>query len=162
MSAVVYPGSFDPFTCGHMDVLKRCAALYETVYVGVLNNAQKKHLFSLDERKELIELACKSGGLNNVVVRAFDGLLVDFARACGAKAIIRGLRSAADFDYEARLFAANKHLAPDIETVFFAAEPGLAFINSGLVREIGAYGGRIDGLVPDEIKNIIEERLSNR
>lgn len=159
MSIVVYPGSFDPFTCGHMDILCRSAALYDKVYVGVLNNAEKRHIFSLEERKGFVELACREAALKNVAVSAFDGLLVEFARRCGAKAIVRGLRSATDFTYEAQLFAANRHLAPDIETVYLPASPELAFLSSGLVREIGSYRGSIDGLVPDAIKNIIAERL---
>ena len=162
MHIVVYPGSFDPITCGHMDVLRRGAALCDKLYVGVLNNAQKRHAFSLEERKAFIELACRAEGIKNVEARAFDGLLVNFAAQCGATALLRGLRNAEDFSYEAQLFAANRHLAPNIETVYLAANPALAFISSGLVREICSYGGNIDGLVPDAIKNIIAERLSKR
>ncbi|MCE5235547.1 MAG: pantetheine-phosphate adenylyltransferase [Clostridiaceae bacterium] len=160
--SVVYPGSFDPLTCGHMDILKRGAALYDRIFVGVLNNAQKRHAFSLDERKSFVELACRAEGLQNVEVRAFDGLLVDFAQACGAQAILRGLRTPEDFTYEAQLCAANRHLAPELETVYLIAKPALAFLSSALVREIGSYNGTIDGLVPDAIKNTIAERLSKR
>ncbi|HMM30238.1 MAG TPA: pantetheine-phosphate adenylyltransferase [Clostridia bacterium] len=162
MRIAVYPGSFDPLTCGHMDLIKRGAALCDKLYVGVLNNAQKHHVFSLEQRKSFIELACQTVGVKNVEARAFDGLLVDFAGQCGATALLRGLRTSEDFSYEAQLFAANRHLAPHIETVYLAADPALAFISSGLVREICSYGGNIDGLVPDAIKNIIAERLSKR
>jgi pantetheine-phosphate adenylyltransferase len=162
MSVVVYPGSFDPFTLGHLDILARSASLYDKVYVGVLNNAGKRHTFSLEERKIFVEAVCNAEGIRNIEVLAFDGLLVEFARACGAKAVIRGLRTASDFVYEAQMFAANRNLAPDIETVYLAANPALAFISSGIVREIGAFGGNIDGLVPDAIKNTIAERLLKR
>lgn len=162
MNVVVYPGSFDPFTLGHLDILARSALLYDKVYVGVLNNSMKRHAFSPEERKIFVKAVCDSEGIQNVEVLAFDGLLVEFARTCGAKALIRGLRTASDFVYEAQMFAANRHLAPDIETVYLAANPALSFISSGLVREIGAFGGNIDGLVPDAIKNTIAERLLKR
>lgn len=160
--SVVYPGSFDPLTCGHMDILRRGAALYDRVFVGVLNNAQKRHAFSLEERKLFVELACRAAGLQNVEVLAFDGLLVDFAHACGAQAILRGLRTTEDFTYEAQLCAASRYLAPGLETVYLIAKPDLAFLSSALVREIASYNGTIDGLVPDAIKNTIAERLSKR
>ena len=162
MRIAVYPGSFDPLTLGHMDILTRSAALYDRLIVGVLNNAQKRHALSIEERKSLVERACRAAGRQNVEALAFDGLLVEFARAHGAKVLVRGLRNVEDFSYEAQLFAANRHLAPDVETVYLAADPALAFLSSGLVRELCAYNGSIDGLVPDAIKNTIAERLSKR
>ncbi len=155
----VYPGSFDPFTAGHSDVLVHAVSLFDTVYVSVLNNAAKVPVFSAEERVELIRRMVESEGLKNVIVTRFDGLLADYARAIGAQYIIRGLRAVTDFEYEFQIDAMNRHLAPEVRTVYFMARPEHSFLSSSVVREVGSMGGSIQGLVPESIHDIIAERL---
>ncbi len=159
MRTCVYPGSFDPFTIGHHDVLERAVEMFDRVYVSVLNNADKHPVFSVDERVDLIRRMADAEGMKNVIVTSFDGLLVDYAHQIGADYVIRGLRAAMDFEYEFQINALNLHLAPDVETVYFMARPEHSFLSSSVVREIGSMGGNIKGLVPDSIQNIIAERL---
>lgn len=159
MRTCVYPGSFDPFTIGHHDVLERAIAMFDRVYVSVLNNASKHPVFSVEERVEMIQRMVEAEGMPNVVVTHFDGLMVDYARAIGADYVIRGLRATMDFEYEFQINALNLHLAPDVDTVYFMARPEHSFLSSSAVREIGSMGGNIDGLVPSSIQNIIAERL---
>ena len=161
MRTCVYPGSFDPFTIGHHDVLERAISMFDRVYVSVLNNAAKHPVFSVEERVDMIEQMVAAEGMENVVVTHFDGLLVDYARAIKADYVIRGLRATMDFEYEFQINALNIHLAPDVETVYFMARPEHSFLSSSAVREIGSMGGNIRGLVPDSIQNIIAERLKN-
>ncbi len=162
MKTAVYPGSFDPFTLGHLDVLKHACELFDTVYVGVLINRNKSYAFTLDERRAMVENVLAAEGLTNALVDTFDGLLVEYMRRVNATYIVRGLRSAADYFYESEIAAVNKQLMPVARTVYLAADPQLAFISSGTVREIASFGGAIDGLVPDSIKQIIAERLIQR
>ena len=159
MRTCVYPGSFDPFTIGHHDVLERAIAMFDRVYVSVLNNASKHPVFSVEERVEMIQRMVEAEDMPNVVVTHFDGLMVDYARAIGADYVIRGLRATMDFEYEFQINALNLHLAPDVDTVYFMARPEHSFLSSSAVREIGSMGGNIDGLVPSSIQNIIAERL---
>jgi len=159
MRTCVYPGSFDPFTIGHHDVLEHAIAMFERVYVSVLNNAAKHPVFSVEERVDMIRQMVEAEGMENVVVCHFDGLLVEHARSVGADYVIRGLRATMDFEYEFQINALNRHLAPDVETVYFMASPEHSFLSSSGIREIGAMGGNIRGLVPDSIENIIAERL---
>ena len=159
MRTCVYPGSFDPFTIGHHDVLERAIAMFDRVYVSVLNNASKHPVFSVEERVEMIQRMVEAEGMPNVVVTHFDGLMVDYARAIGADYVIRGLRATMDFEYEFQINALNLHLAPDVDTVYFMARPEHSFLSSSAVREIGSMGGNIDELVPNSIQNIIAEKL---
>lgn len=159
MKIGVYPGSFDPFTNGHMDVLKRASKLFDQVVVAVLLNTTKTPSFTVMERLSLIDEAVLSEGLTNVVSSQFEGLLVDFSRNIGANYIIRGLRAVMDFEYEFQIGSVNRKLSPDIETVFFMASPEYSFIRSSLVREVAGMGGSIDGLVPEVNKSSIIERL---
>ena len=142
----VFPGSFDPLTNGHVDVIERACRLFDRVVVAVLVNSGKTPLFSLDERVAIIRDAF--AGQDSVEVETFDGLLVEFARRRKAVAVVRGLRRAADFDYEVQMTDMNRHLDADIETVFLVPSPQVAFISSTLVKEIAALGGPVDGLVP--------------
>lgn len=160
MRICVYPGSFDPFTEGHMDVLRHAVELFDFVHVGVLNNVSKKPLFTAAERVEMIERAIADQNFLNVKVSSFEGLLVEFAKSIDAKYIIRGLRATTDFEYEFQIGAINRHLAPDIQTVYFMASPEHSFLSSSGIKEIGIWGGRIDGLVPDCIEKTIRERLA--
>ena len=159
MRICVYPGSFDPFTIGHHDVLERAIEMFELVYVSVLNNAAKRPVFTVKERVDMIQRMADAEGMKNVVVTHFDGLMVDYARAIDASYVIRGLRATMDFEYEFQISALNLHLAPDVQTVYFMARPEHSFLSSSAVREIGSMGGNIKGLVPDSIQNIIAERL---
>ncbi|HWQ07107.1 MAG: pantetheine-phosphate adenylyltransferase [Clostridiaceae bacterium] len=159
MRVCVYPGSFDPFTVGHHDVLEHAAEMFDRVHVGVLNNATKSPVFSVDERVDMIQRMIDAEKLQNVVVSHFEGLLVDYAHGIGADYIVRGLRATMDFEYEFQINALNRHLAPDIKTVYFMARPEHSFLSSSGVREIGVLGGSIEGLVPECIQNIIAERL---
>ena len=147
----VYPGTFDPLTNGHMDVIARAARLLDKLVVGVAVNSGKAPLFSLEERVELVQaemasIANKNGTV--IEVRPFQGLLIDFAREQGASMIVRGLRVVADFDYEFQMAGMNYRMAPDIETVFLMASERHQFIASRLVKEVAALGGDITSFVP--------------
>jgi pantetheine-phosphate adenylyltransferase len=159
MRVCVYPGSFDPFTVGHHDVLEHAAQMFDRVVIAVLNNSSKSPVLSVKERVEMISRMVESEKLGNVVVSHFEGLLVDYAHQIGADYIVRGLRATMDFEYEFQINALNRHLAPDIKTVYFMASPEHSFLSSSVVREIGSLGGNIEGLVPESIHNIIAERL---
>ena len=158
----VYPGSFDPFTIGHYDVLLHAVELFDTVYVSVLNNSAKKPIFSVEERVEMIERVVRAEALSNVRVTSFEGLLVDYAARIDASYIIRGLRAITDFEYEFQLDAVNRHLNGSIRTVYFMASPEHSFLSSSSVREIGSMRGDITGLVPESIHKTIAERLANQ
>ena len=162
MRIVVYPGTFDPFTMGHLDILTRACLLFDHVYVAVLANNEKVPKFSAKERCDMIKASIQAAGINNATVESNEGLLVNYVREKSACAVVRGLRDAADLAYEARLDSANRRLLSGFETVCLMARPEMGFLNSGIVREIGAYGGDISGLVPEAIKNTIAERLINR
>jgi pantetheine-phosphate adenylyltransferase len=162
MKIGVYPGSFDPFTVGHLDVLRNAAGLFDTVYVAVLNNSAKKPVFSVEERLEMLERMIADEGLTNVKAASFGGLLVDFAKQIGAQYIIRGLRAITDFEYEFQIDAVNRHLNPEIRTVYFMANPAHSFLSSSNVREIGEMGGSIEGLVPQCNYHYLRERLARQ
>ena len=152
----VFPGSFDPLTNGHVDVIDRASRLFDRVVVALLVNTGKTPLFTLEERAAIIRETF--AGRSSVEVDTFDGLLVEYARRRGAAAVVRGLRRAADFDYEVQMTDMNRHLDGSIETVFLVPSPGVAFISSTLVREIAALGGPVDGLVPDPVRTRILRR----
>lgn len=158
----VYPGSFDPFTKGHLDILRNASLLFDQVYVGVLVNEAKHPVFSAEERVFMIQTVLAEVGFPNVCVQSFEGLLVEYAHSIRASHVIRGLRATTDFEYEFQIGAINRHLAPDIQTLYFMASPEHSFLSSSAVREIGSWNGNIDGLVPDCIKHIITERLAKR
>jgi len=162
MKIGVYPGSFDPFTIGHLDVLKNAAGLFDTVYVAVLNNSAKSPVFSVEERVGMIDCMIAAEGLSNVRSGSFAGLLVDYAKQIGAQYIIRGLRAITDFEYEFQIDAVNRHLNPDVRTVYFMANPAHSFLSSSNVREIGEMGGSIEGLVPACNYDYILERLARQ
>jgi len=162
MKIAVYPGSFDPFTAGHMDVLKRASDVADVVYAAILTNSAKKPVFTVEERMAIIEGAAKELGLENVRTATFDGLLVEFAKSIGARYIIRGLRAVTDFEYEFQIDAMNRRLAPEIDTVYFMANPEHSFLSSSMVKEVASYGGDISGLVPKEYEKLIAERLLKR
>ena len=145
LTIAVFPGTFDPITLGHEDMLRRAAALFGTVIVAVAMAHHKKTLFTLDERLQLARDALEDRP--NVQVMAFDGLVTEFAVAHGAQVMVRGLRSGTDFDYESQLAGMNRHLRPEVDTVFLTPDARWQSISSTLVREIAQLGGTVDGLV---------------
>ena len=160
MRLAVYPGSFDPVTNGHKDIIARAAQLFDTVIVLVSVNAGKHPSFSTTERVNMLLEITKD--FENVRVDINDGLLVDYVKRVGAVAIVRGLRAVSDFEYEFQIDAVNRHLDPDIQTVYFMASPAHSFLSSSTIKEIGSLGGSIQGLVPECNIKIIRERLMSR
>ncbi|MDD2420578.1 MAG: pantetheine-phosphate adenylyltransferase [Heliobacteriaceae bacterium] len=146
MGIAVYPGSFDPVTNGHMDIVERAAQIFDEVIVAVVINPDKRPLFTMDERLEMIKQSCTA--LPNVRVGCFSGLLVDFMRQEGAKVIIRGLRAVSDFENEFQMALMNKKLHPGIETVFFTSQTEYAFLSSSLVKEVASLGGDVYHFLP--------------
>ena len=157
MKIAVYPGSFDPITLGHMNIIERAAAIFDKVYVCVMVNSEKQPLFSREERVELIRRCCKK--LDNVEVETSGGLLVDYARSCGACAIIKGLRAVSDFDWEFQMALANKKICPEIETLFLASSEKHTYLSSTVVKELGRYGAELRDFVPGEIIDDITNKL---
>lgn len=157
MKIAVYPGSFDPFTEGHLDILKRAASLFDHVIIGVLVNQTKNCLFSPEERVELINEVVKD--IENVRVIHFNGLLVDFCKSVGACAVIRGLRAVSDYEYEVQMFAANYHLEPTVETVFLMSQPKYSFLSSSVVKEIAHYKGNFKDMVAPVVASAIEQKM---
>ena len=151
MKKAIYPGSFDPFTNGHLDILNRACAVFDEVIVLVAVNASKKTLFSLQERVEILKAAL--AGKENVRIDSYEGLTVDYARQVGARHIIRGLRAVTDFEYEFQLASANRFANPDIDMVFFMASSDHSFVSSSVVKELRANGVDVSPLVPPAVLN---------
>ncbi len=154
---VIYPGTFDPITVGHTDLVERAARLFDHVVVAVAKNAVKTPFFSLDERIQLATDALAK--FKNVNVKGFDTLLVEYMKECRATVIIRGLRAVSDFEYEFQLASMNRHLRDDIETVFLTPAEQYSYISSGLVREIAVLGGDISPFVPPNVVAAIRNRM---
>ena len=159
MRIALYPGSFDPVTYGHLDLIRRASRLFDKLVVGVSNNPKKTPSFTLEERTEMIRRVCAEEGLTNVEVGSYQCLLVDYAAEVGATVVVRGLRAVADFEYEFQMSLANHKLHPDIETVFFNTLEHNLFISSSLVREIASHGGSIRSFVPSSIAEDITNKL---
>lgn len=156
MRIAVYPGSFDPITNGHLDIIERASRVYDKLVVGVLSNASKTTLFSAEKRVEMIRLVTKH--LDNVEVDTFTGLLVDFAASKNATVIVKGLRTVADFEYEFQMALLNKALNPEYETMFMMTNTKYSYISSSMVKELAGFHGDLTGLVPCEIIETIEEK----
>ncbi len=152
----VYPGSFDPVTKGHLDILLRGVRIFDRVVVAVLRNTQKDCLFTIPERVDLLTRSVE--GIEKVRVDSFDGLLVDYARGLGAKYILRGVRAFSDFEYEFQMALMNRRLAPDLETVFLMPREEYTYLSSKLVREVARLGGPIEGMVPPPVLRLMERR----
>lgn len=153
----VYPGSFDPVTNGHLDLVRRATGIFQKVVVAVLRNIQKDCLFTVEERVQLLRESVS--GLPNVEVDAFDGLLVDYVRRKKARHILRGIRAVSDFEYEFQMALMNRRLAPDLETVFLMPREEYTYLSSRLVREVARLGGPVEGLVPPPVIRLLKERF---
>lgn len=153
----IYPGSFDPITNGHLDLIARASGFVDRLIVGILRNESKHPLFTVAERREM--LAQVVSGYPNVVIDSFDGLLVEFAALRGASLIIRGIRAISDYEKELQMALMNRRLRPDIETVFMMASEAHSFISSHLVKEVIRLGGNISGLVPPPVETKLKDRL---
>ena len=157
MKKAVCPGSFDPITNGHIDIIKRAAELFDEVTVLVVTNPDKKCVFSPEERCLLIEKAVER--IEGVKVDSFSGLLADYVKQNGISAIVKGIRSSSDFEYEFQMALANRSLAPNAETVFITADPQNMYVSSSLIRQIAGFGGDVSDFVPKNIAPEIEKRL---
>lgn len=153
----VCPGSFDPVTCGHIDVIERAARVFEEVIVAVAPNPAKKHLFSLEERIEMLQET--TSHLQNVRVDYFDGLLVDYVRQQNAGVIVKGLRALSDFELEFQMALVNRNLTPEVETVFMMTGAEYSYVSSSIVREIAGFGGSVKGLVPETVEYRLKEKF---
>ena len=160
MTTAVYPGSFDPVTNGHLDVIERGSKLFDKVIVGVLHNSAKSPLFSVEERVNILKEA--TAHLNNVEIVAFSGLSVEFARKCNAKVIIRGLRAITDFEYELQMAQTNRVLAPDIDTMFLTTSLEFAYLSSTTVKEVATFGGDISKFVPEFVSRKVYKKLGSQ
>ena len=158
MTKVIYPGSFDPLTFGHIDVIERSVRLFETVVVAIITNPAKQPLFTIEERREMLE-EIVSKRFPNVEVDVFHGLLVDYAKRKRAQAIVRGIRAVADYEYEFQMALMNRRLSPQIETVFMMPAEQYSYLSSRLVKEIAELGGSVKGLVPDMVEKRLRKRL---
>lgn len=156
-SIAVYPGSFDPFTNGHADLLERALPFFSVLHVIVAENPSKSTLFSVSERVEMIKEVTRSE--KNIVVSSFDGLVVNYARSIKASAIIRGLRAVSDFDYEFQLATMNRRLAPEIETIFFTTRGKYFYVSSSAIKDIASNGGDISDLVPSMVEKRLKEKF---
>lgn len=158
MRRAIYPGSFDPVTNGHLDVIHRAARLFDEVIVAVAVNEAKSGLFSFEERVALIRSVV--GARANIRVTRFEGLLVDFARREKAHAVIRGLRAVSDFEYEFQMALMNRKLEPEIETLFLMPHEEYSYLSSRLVKEIARLGGKVEAFVPDSVRRALKEKYA--
>ena len=154
----LYPGSFDPVTHGHMDMIRRSASVFDKLIVGVLRNKSKNPLFTVQERVKMIQNICKD--LEKVEVISFNGLLIDVAAQQGATVIVRGLRAITDFDYELQLSQTNKVIAPDIETIFLNTNLKYSYLSSSIVKEIASYNGDISEFVDENVAKEIKKKIA--
>ena len=157
MNKAIYPGSFDPVTYGHIDIIKRAAKISDELIVAVLINSEKNPLFSSDERVKMLQEVCKD--IPNVKVTEFNGLLIDYAKEVGASFIIRGLRAVTDFEYELSIAQVNRVQNPDIDTVFLTTALEYAYLSSSVVKEFASYGSDISRFVPDFISDQIFDKI---
>ncbi len=163
MRRAIFPGSFDPLTNGHVDVIKRSLPLFDEIIIAVLNNPEKNPMFAVEERCAMIRavLAELERGECSLTVDSFSGLTADFARRKEAAAIVRGIRAVADYEYELRMALMNRRLEPGIETVFLVAAEEFSYVSSSLIKQVFTLGGRVEGLVPPLIEAKMREKLSH-
>ena len=156
----IYPGSFDPVTYGHLDIIKRSAEMVDELVVGVLNNKAKTPLFSVEERVKMLEEVTKD--IPNVKIIPFEGLLVDFAHKLNAKIVIRGLRAITDFEYELQMSQTNQKIEPEIETLFLTTSLEFSFLSSTTVKEVASFGGDITQFVPEAVVGKLEQKMKEK
>lgn len=154
---VIYPGSFDPVTYGHLDIIDRCSKKFGGVVVSVLDNKSKKNMFTIEERVELLKKVLEE--YDNVEVDTFSGLLVDYAEEKNCTTMIRGLRAVSDFEYEMQMALVNKKLVDDIETFFMVASGKYAYLSSSIVKEVAMFGGNISCFVPEVVEKALKEKI---
>lgn len=157
MKVAIYPGSFDPITLGHLDIIKRSAKIFDNIIIGVLNNTSKSPLFSLEERVKMLNDVLSD--IDNVSVESFDGLLVDFVRQKNTNIIIRGLRALTDFDLEMQMAQSNRMVAPDVDTVFLSTSLEYSYLSSSVVKEYARYGVDIKEFVPECIVSKLIDKM---
>jgi pantetheine-phosphate adenylyltransferase len=155
----IYPGTFDPPTNGHVDLIQRGSKLFDHLTVAVLNNPGKDPLFTVEERVEMLKEA--TAGIGNVSVATFDGLMVEFARQQGASAVLRGIRAISDYEHEFQMALMNRRLAPEVETVFLQPAGRYSFVSSRMVKEVFSFGGDVSGLVPPNVLKRLRVRINN-
>ena len=155
----VYPGSFDPITYGHMDILFRSLELFDKVIMAVAYNIEKKGLFTVEERKDIIREAVK--GNEHVIVDSFEGLLVDYVKKVNSRFVVRGLRAMSDFEYEFQMASMNRNLNKDMDTIFMMTSKDYFFISSRTIKEFASFGGNVDGLVPPVVAKCLKEKFFN-
>ncbi|HVN97004.1 MAG TPA: pantetheine-phosphate adenylyltransferase [Syntrophorhabdaceae bacterium] len=156
----VYPGSFDPITYGHLDILHRGLELFDRVIVAIANNIEKKALFTVDERKELIRQSVNGG--DNVVIDSFNGLLVQYVKDVGARFVIRGLRAMSDFEYEFQMASMNRNLNPDMDTLFMMTSKDYFFVSSRTIKEVASFSGSVEEFVPPAVAIKLKEKIRKR
>lgn len=156
MKTAIYPGSFDPVTLGHYDIIERSSKIFDRLIVGVLNNSAKSPLFSVEERVNMLKDVTK--GLTNVEIKSFDGLLIDFARENEAQVIIRGLRAVTDFEYELQMAQMNRVIAPEIDTLFLTTNLKYAYLSSSIAKEVAMYGGDISAFLDPAVEQAVKRK----
>ena len=156
MRIAIYPGSFDPVTLGHLDIIRRASGLFDRLIVAVMHNQNKKPMFSVEERMEMLRRT--TAGLPNVEIESFAGLLADYARRKNACVLVKGLRAVSDFEYEFQMALANRKLNADLDTVFLMTSSEYMYLSSSVVKDIAVHGGSVAGFVPDEIVQDIVRR----
>jgi pantetheine-phosphate adenylyltransferase len=163
MCRAIFPGSFDPLTNGHLDVIKRSLPLFDEMIIAVLNNPEKNPMFSVEERCDLIKRILPEIENRNcqLKVDSFSGLTVEFARKVGATAIVRGIRAVADYEYELRMALMNRRLEPQVETVFLVAAEEFSYVSSSLIKQVFILGGQVKGLVPPLVEEKMRSKLEN-
>lgn len=160
MGIAIYPGSFDPVTLGHLDIIERAAKVFDELIVCVMHNSNKAPMFTPEERCE--QIAACTAHLDNVSVQMYGGLLASYAEAQGAETIIKGLRAVSDFEYEFQMALANRKLSPKVDTVFLMTSAEFMYLSSSVVKDIAAHGGDISGFVPESIKKDVVNRMNGR
>jgi pantetheine-phosphate adenylyltransferase len=157
----VYPGSFDPITNGHVDILRRSLAVFDKVIIAIATNVRKQPLFTVEERYDFIRHSLDAHGEteDRIEFDSFEGLLIDYARKRGAQTIVRGLRALADFEYEFQLAVMNRRLAPSVDTMFLMTAEQNFYVSSSLVKEIAGFGGDVSGLVPDDVRRALQQKF---
>lgn len=155
---VIYPGSFDPVTYGHIDIIDRCAHSFDKIIVSVLNNSSKKNMFSVEERISLLKKALEK--YDNVEIDSFDGLLIDYVKNKNCSLIVRGLRAVSDFEYEMQMALVNKKLEENIETIYMVAQGKYSYLSSSIVKEVAMFGGDISCFVPKVVEKAIKEKIN--